>query len=276
MMILPLVMMSHYPMRTFQKTILKIYSNLLSEFDDEYISSDVNPLIDEVLEDIECKDSYDYNLDDSTLLVTPLSDSNEDEFFAPCDDNDDLFDLESKKNEWKKILYDDPIDDLIFDPGGDINEIGALLDIDILTNIKDGFYDSEGYVLYLESLLSDNTTPGPPPEVFLNHDPRTLSDINDLKIMVKVFDPGIHEKKISPTYVSLTFKDRHYLSFTYVIRIFLAYFTYLVVSPFLLSSGSEDIIFDPGISAYSFYSLNWWHINVQWKFALPLVSSLIS
>ncbi|GJW88015.1 hypothetical protein Tco_0163355 [Tanacetum coccineum] len=28
-------------------------------------------------------------------------------------ENDDLFDLESKENDWKKILYDAPIDDLI-------------------------------------------------------------------------------------------------------------------------------------------------------------------
>ncbi|GJT15254.1 hypothetical protein Tco_0873960 [Tanacetum coccineum] len=50
---------------------VKIYSNPL-EFDDEYISSDVNPLFDEVLEDIECEDSYDSNLDESTFLVTRL------------------------------------------------------------------------------------------------------------------------------------------------------------------------------------------------------------
>ncbi|GKD09240.1 hypothetical protein Tco_1188925, partial [Tanacetum coccineum] len=114
------------------------FSNPFFEFDDEYISSDVNPLFDEVLEDIECKDSYDSNIDESTFLVTPFSDSNEDECFTPSDDvelllhhdsftpiisvvsilegftneppleeNDDLFDLESKKNKWKKILYDD-------------------------------------------------------------------------------------------------------------------------------------------------------------------------
>ncbi|GJW60899.1 hypothetical protein Tco_0110234, partial [Tanacetum coccineum] len=128
---------------------VKIYSNPLFEFDDEYISSDLNPLFDEVLEDIECKDSYDSNLDELTFLVTPLFDSNKDECFTPSDDvelllhhdpsisvvsilegfsneppleaNDDLFDLESKENDWKKILYDAPIDDLIsedkvFDP----------------------------------------------------------------------------------------------------------------------------------------------------------------
>ncbi|GJV50926.1 hypothetical protein Tco_1446667 [Tanacetum coccineum] len=205
----------------------KIYSNPLFEFDDEYISSDVNPLFNEVLEDIECKDSYDSNLNESTFLVTPLSDSNKDECFTPSDDvelllyhdsytpmisvvsipegftneppleeNDDLFDLESKMNEWKKILYNDPIDDLIFDPRGYIDEIDAFLDIDIPTNIMDDFYVSEGD---LESFLSDDTTPSPPPEVFLDRDPRSLRDINDLKIMVKVFDLGIHETNFSPT-----------------------------------------------------------------------------
>ncbi|GKD29792.1 hypothetical protein Tco_1240570 [Tanacetum coccineum] len=37
-------------------------------------------------------------------------------------------------------------------------------------------------------------------------------------------------------------------SFTFVIRTFLTYLTYLEDSPLLLSTGSEDTIFDPGIS----------------------------
>ncbi|GKB31495.1 hypothetical protein Tco_0870896 [Tanacetum coccineum] len=57
---------------------VKIYSNSLF-YDDEYISSDVNPLFDEVLENIESKDSYVSNLDEPALLVTPLSDANKDE-----------------------------------------------------------------------------------------------------------------------------------------------------------------------------------------------------
>ncbi|GJV27162.1 hypothetical protein Tco_1383610 [Tanacetum coccineum] len=174
------------------KDNFKIYSNPVFEFDDEYISSDVNPLFDEVLEDIECKDSYDSNLDESTFLVTPLSDSNEDECFTPSDDvelllhhdlsisivsilqgftdepplkeNNDLFDLESKGNEWKNILYDAPIDDVIFDPGGEIDEINAFLDIDISTDIKDGYHDSKGDILYLESLLSNDTILTLPPK----------------------------------------------------------------------------------------------------------------
>nr|GEV12161.1 hypothetical protein [Tanacetum cinerariifolium] len=168
---------------------------------------------------------YDSNLDEPAVLVTPLSDANEDE----------CFDLE-----------------------GDFDEIDSLLDIDTSTDIKDGYHDSKGDIIYLESLLTNDTIPSLSSEVFLKHDPKRLkdeSDIDDLKNMVKVFDLGIHGKKISPTYVSLPFKDCHYLFLTYVISIFLPYFTYLVNSPFLLSSGSEDTIFDPDISAFHFSSL---------------------
>ncbi|GKA40246.1 hypothetical protein Tco_0732839 [Tanacetum coccineum] len=211
------------PEEDVQEENFKIYSNPLFEFDEEYISSDVNPLFNEVLEDIENKDSYVSNLDEPALLVTPLFDANEDE----C-----------------------------FDPGGDIDEIDAFLDIDVSTDIKDGYHDSEGDIIYLECLLTNDTTHNLPPEVFLDHDPRSLKDEpdnDDLKSMVKVFDPGIHEKIISPTYVRLPFEDRHYFSLTFVIRIFLPYLTYSMDSSLLLSSGSEDTIFDPDISIYRFF-----------------------
>ncbi|GJS16220.1 hypothetical protein Tco_0410692 [Tanacetum coccineum] len=139
----------------------KIYSNPLFEFDKEYISSDVNPLFNEELEDIESNDSYVSNLDESVLSVTPLSNANE---------------------------------DVCFDPGGDIDEIDAFLVIDVSTDIEDGYYNSEGDIMYLENLLNNDTIPYLPPEVFLDHDPRSLNDEldnNDLKSMVKVFYPGI-------------------------------------------------------------------------------------
>ncbi|GJY01186.1 hypothetical protein Tco_0359338 [Tanacetum coccineum] len=231
------VMTSHYPMRTFQKTI---HTSSNSNVDECFTPSDDVELL--------------LHRDPSTPMISVVSILVGFTDEPPLEENDDLFELESKKNDWKNILYDDPINDLIFDPGGDVDEIDSFLDIDIPTNIKDGFYDSEGDVLYLESFLSDDTTPSLPPEVFLDRDLRSLRDINDLKIMVKVFDLEIHETIFSPTYVSLPFEDRHYLSFTHVIRNFLPYFTYLVESPFLLSFESEDIIFDLGISAYSLYS----------------------
>ncbi|GJV30256.1 hypothetical protein Tco_1386704 [Tanacetum coccineum] len=213
------------PINDVPEDNVKIYSNSLFEFDDEYISSDVNPGFNEVLENIESKESYVSNLDDPNLLVTPLSDANKDE----C-----------------------------FDPGGDIDEIDAFLDMDISTDIKDDYYDSEGDIIYLESLIIKDTIPNLFPEVFFDHEPKCLKDepkLDNLTSMVKVFDPDIHKKKFSPTYVSLPIEDRHYLSFTYVIRIFLPYFTYPMDSFLPLSSGSEDIIFDPGISTFHFSSL---------------------
>ncbi|GJW47593.1 hypothetical protein Tco_0079239 [Tanacetum coccineum] len=205
------------PVEDVSEDNVKIYSNPLFEFNDEYISSDVNPLFNKVLEDIENKDSYE-----PALLVTPLSDANKDE----C-----------------------------FDPGGDIDEIDAFLDIDVSTDVEDGYHDSEGDIIYFESLLMNNTIPNLPSEVFLDHDPRSLKDEPNFVYMVQVFDPGIHEKSFSLTFVKLTFEDRHYFPITFVIRIFLPYLTYSVDSSFLLSSGSEDTIFDPGISTFHFSSL---------------------
>nr|GFC44711.1 hypothetical protein [Tanacetum cinerariifolium] len=100
-----------------------------------------------------------------------------------------------------------------------MDEIDAFLDIDTSMDINEGYHDSEGDIIYLESLLTNETTPSLPSGVFLDRDTKRLKDesvIDDSKNMVKIFDPGI------------------------------------LVSPFLLSSGSEDTIFDPDVSAFHF------------------------
>ncbi|GKF68537.1 hypothetical protein Tco_0198216, partial [Tanacetum coccineum] len=51
--------------------------------DDDFTSSDVNPLFNEVLEDVESEDSFDSKLAEPTLLISPLSDANKDECFDP-------------------------------------------------------------------------------------------------------------------------------------------------------------------------------------------------
>ncbi|GJT23227.1 hypothetical protein Tco_0893164 [Tanacetum coccineum] len=133
------------------------FSNPLFDSNDDFTSSDDESLSNEdVLEDndIESKDSYVSNLDEPTLLVTPLFDANEDECF-------DLRD--------------------------DIDEIDAFLDMDISTKIKNDYHDSKGDIIYIESLLIDDIIPNLPPKVFLDHDLRSLKDepeIDDLKSMV--------------------------------------------------------------------------------------------
>ncbi|GKB96152.1 hypothetical protein Tco_0982289, partial [Tanacetum coccineum] len=169
---------------------------------------------------------------------------------------DDDFDPEGDILLLEKLLNDDPLSPL---PTKEFNfEELKVIKSNVSIDFEDDYYDLEGDIIYLESLLIKDTIPNLHPEVFLDRDPRSLEDEpdkDDLKNIVKVFDPGIWEIIFSPTYVKLPFEDRHYLSLTYVIRIFLPYFTYPVESPFLLSSGSEDTIFDPGISAFHFSSL---------------------
>ncbi|GKD81154.1 reverse transcriptase domain-containing protein, partial [Tanacetum coccineum] len=202
------------------------FSNPLFEFDVNFISNDINPLFDEVLEDIECKDSYYSNLNESTFLVTPLSNSNK--YLAPGDDieillhldpstpmksvasilegfindplfkeNDDLFDLECKTNDWKRILYDAPIDEAeCFNPGGNNDEIDAFLAIKVPTYIEECYYDSEGDVIYLESLLSDDTTHNLSPEVFFDHEPQRIRNERENKSLITFSpksDPLPHE-----------------------------------------------------------------------------------
>ncbi|GKB99803.1 hypothetical protein Tco_0985940, partial [Tanacetum coccineum] len=117
------------------------FSNPLFDANDDFTFSDDESLPEE--DDIENKDSYVSNLDEPALLVTPLFDANKDE----C-----------------------------FDPGGDIDEIDAFLDTDVSTDIKDGYHDSEGDIIYLESLLNNDTIHYLPPEVLLDHNPRSLKD----------------------------------------------------------------------------------------------------
>ncbi|GKC24527.1 reverse transcriptase domain-containing protein, partial [Tanacetum coccineum] len=97
------------------------HSNPLFEFDDNFKSSTINPLFDEMEEDVEIKNS---NVsDEPVLLNTPLSDKVE--CFAPEDN---------------------------------IDEIDAFLAMEVSSNFEEGYFDSEGDVTFLDNLLSDDNT----------------------------------------------------------------------------------------------------------------------
>ncbi|GKC32883.1 hypothetical protein Tco_1040177 [Tanacetum coccineum] len=252
------------------------FSTILEKESDEVIKSSVEDL---VLIPSESEDTSDNDsdcdlpfFDNSVTFSNPLFDFNDDFTF----NDDESFPDEDVREENFKIysnflfefddeyissdvnpLFNEVLDDIenkYSYVSNLINEIDAFLDMDVSTDIEDGYYDSEGDIIYLESLLIKDTIPNLPPGVFLDIDPRSLKDEHDndnLKSMVKVFDLGIHEKIISPTYVRITFEDRHYLS----LIIFLPFLTYPTNSLLLFSSGSKDTIFDPDISTYSFYFL---------------------
>nr|GEW46688.1 putative ribonuclease H-like domain-containing protein [Tanacetum cinerariifolium] len=183
---------------TFSNPLFNSNVNFISSDDD-----DVNPLFDEVLENIERKDSYDSNLDEPNLLVTHIFDVNKDE----C-----------------------------FDSGGDDDEINVL-------DCEDDYYDSEGDILYLKSLLNDDLvhhdpsipamsvasilegfTDEPPLEEndeLLNLEPKNddlkkiLYDAPILMTEEKKFDPRIHDQNFSPTYDCTGFEDSHARGFVH-------------------------------------------------------------
>nr|GEX86412.1 hypothetical protein [Tanacetum cinerariifolium] len=107
--------------------------------------------------------------------------------------------------------------------------------------IENDDYDSKRDIHFLEELLSNDPLPLPKNESF-NFDhydepsfPRPPPKPSDVEGggEIDVFE---------------NVKDDDYFPFIFVIPIFLSYLIYPEVSPLLLSTGSEDIIFGPGIS----------------------------
>ncbi|GKE77356.1 hypothetical protein Tco_1543476, partial [Tanacetum coccineum] len=105
-------------------------------------------------------------------------------------------------------------------------------------------YDSERDILFLEELLNDDLVPLSKYNHFtfdVKPDTTVKNDFDELN-KDECFDPG------GEIDVFANVEDDDYFPFTFVIRIFLPYLTFLEVSHLLLSTGSEDTIFDPGIS----------------------------
>ncbi|GJW51335.1 hypothetical protein Tco_0092686 [Tanacetum coccineum] len=97
--------------------------------------------------------------------------------------------------------------------------------------------DSEGDIVFLDNLL--NEYPIPDYERF-------TFDIEPDAPVINNFDELNEDECFDPRGGEINVEDDD--SFTFVIRTFLPFFTYPADSPLLLSTGSEDTIFDPDIS----------------------------
>ncbi|GJR64187.1 hypothetical protein Tco_0010252 [Tanacetum coccineum] len=120
---------------------------------------------------------------------------------------------------------------------------GGLTSVVISDNSNDLLLELHEF----ESFYFDPSSPRPPPEppnveICLNFKPDApvINNFDELN-EDECFDPERGE-----IVLSLNVEDDD--SFTFVIRIFLSFLTYPADSPLLLSTGSEDTIFDPGIS----------------------------
>nr|GFA32005.1 hypothetical protein [Tanacetum cinerariifolium] len=133
-------------------------------------------------------------------------------------------------------------------------------------------YDSEGDIHFLEELLRNDSIPLPKnePSNFDHHDdpsfPRPPLEPPDVEFffdfkpnseeliaaVINNIDELIEDECFNPWGGEIDFftniEDDDYFPFIFVILIFLPYLIYPEVSPLLLSTGSEDTIFDPRIS----------------------------
>ncbi|GKE96891.1 hypothetical protein Tco_1581746, partial [Tanacetum coccineum] len=129
----------------------QVYSSPLFEFDDNFTSSNGNPLFNEMVEDVENENS---NVsDEPVLLNTPLSDS---------------------KNE--------------------IDEIDAFLAMEVSSNFEEGYFDSEGDLIFLENLLSDDTTHNIAPKVISNHELEQNESIHNTSIPFSPRNDPLHHE----------------------------------------------------------------------------------
>ncbi|GKE55705.1 hypothetical protein Tco_1494890 [Tanacetum coccineum] len=124
---------------------------------------------------------------------------------------------------------------------------GGVISIVISDNSNDHLLELPEFESFHFNLYDDPSSPRPPPEpsdveICLNFetDAPVINNFDELNDD-ECFDPGGGE-----IVVSQNVKEDD--SFTSVIRIFLPFLTYPVDSPLLLFTGSEDTIFDPGIS----------------------------
>ncbi|GKA73136.1 hypothetical protein Tco_0779352, partial [Tanacetum coccineum] len=137
----------------------QVYSNTLFEFNDNFNSNNEYPLFNEMDEDEENENSNVLDSDEPDLLNTPLSDKVE--CFAPKDD---------------------------------IDEIDAFLAMEVSSNFEEGYFDSEGDVIFLENLLSDDTTYNLTPEVISDHEPKQNESIHNTSITFSPRSDPLHHE----------------------------------------------------------------------------------
>ncbi|GJW25453.1 hypothetical protein Tco_0039264 [Tanacetum coccineum] len=248
------------------KENFKIYSNPL--FDDEIISSKKDPhpfnaesnLIESLL-----------NRDILTVSY-PKIDSFLEEFsgelahinLIPPRINKSDFDPEEEIHLIEELLYDNSSSRPLEESNSEISDAtiessslspipveysdSVMEEIDLFLISKDSIppgiksdFNSGGDIIFLDDLLNDDPIPEYERFTFdIEPNAAVINNFDELN-EDKCFDPGGGE-----IIFSSNIEDDN--SFTFVIRTFLSFLTYPEDSSLLLSTGSEDTIFDPVIS----------------------------
>nr|GEZ85023.1 hypothetical protein [Tanacetum cinerariifolium] len=128
------------------------------------------------------------------------------------------------------------IENVADDPEGDIRFLEELLINDSILSHESSDSNFEDNPLILRP-------PPEPPDDNFNLKPEVIS-----AVMEDIDEPDEHFNPGGEIFVSTNNKDVDYFPFMFVIQIFLPYLILLKISPLLLSTESEDTIFDHGIS----------------------------
>nr|GEX06030.1 reverse transcriptase domain-containing protein [Tanacetum cinerariifolium] len=239
------------------------FSNLLYDADDNFSSSDDKSFSDEDIP----KEIYSNPLFDEEIISIKIDPRH---FNAESDLIESLLSQDSLIISSSKIdsLLDEFADELIF-----------LKSIPSRTDEAD--CDPEEEICLIEKLLYDNSSPRPSEEINSENSDAVIESFSPSPIPVEDSDPFMKEIDLFltsdgsiPPGIDSDYSDSEgdnlfpeilmhddpiplldILDFSNVVRIFPPLFTYPVTSSILLSSGSEDTIFDLGISNYHFSSL---------------------
>ncbi|GJS15414.1 hypothetical protein Tco_0409886 [Tanacetum coccineum] len=102
--------------------------------------------------------------------------------------------------------------------------------------------------------------------IFLSRDAFSISFIRDPLFNTLLPFSSENEDKVVKTGILVACEEQSPL-FAYVVWIFLAFLTYPVSPPYLLSIGNEDTIFDPGHPFSFFYAgCDYHRVELSWKF----------
>nr|GEV35598.1 hypothetical protein [Tanacetum cinerariifolium] len=240
------------------------FSKLLFDVDYDFSSSDDESFYDEDI----LKKIYSNPFFDEEIISMKLD-------LHHFNSKSDL--IESMLNQDSSIIYSSlKIDYLLDEFAGEL-----ILLKSIPPGIDKADYDPEEEIRLVEKLLYDNSSPRPPEEFNSENSDAIIESFFPSPISIEDSDPFMEEidlflasnGSIPPgidndysdsegdnLFLERLLHDDHIplletLDFSNVVRVFLSFFTYPVTSLILLSSGSKDIIFDPGISNYHFSSL---------------------
>ncbi|GJS08768.1 putative ribonuclease H-like domain-containing protein [Tanacetum coccineum] len=118
-------------------------------------------------------------------------------------DNDDSV-LKKDVHEENFQVYSNPLFELdnhftssnveCSNPEVDIDEINAFLAMEVSPNFEEGYYDSEGDLIFLESLFSDDTTHNISLEVIFDHEPKQNESFHNTSITFSLRSDPLHHE----------------------------------------------------------------------------------